>query len=83
MDVLAIRNLARQLEIQSSEADKATSELTSALAATEWKGSDQSRFVEQWNSQHGPAMRRASQLLKEAAEIARASAVAQERTSGL
>lgn len=82
MDVLAIRNLARQLDVQAGEAENATRELTGALGSTEWMGSDQARFVEAWNSQHAPAMRRAAQLLKEAAEIARTSATAQERTSG-
>jgi hypothetical protein len=81
MDVVAIRHLARQLEIQSNEAESATKELTSALAATEWKGADQTRFVDAWNVQHAPAMRRAAQLLREAADIARASAAAQEQTS--
>jgi len=82
MDVVAIRHLARQLEIQAGEADSATRELTNALGSTEWKGADQARFVEAWTSQHSPAMRRAAQLLQEAAEIARASATSQERTSG-
>jgi hypothetical protein len=82
MDVVAIRHLARQLEIQANEAESATRELTGALASTEWIGADQSRFADAWAAQHAPAMRRAAQLLQEAAEIARTSALQQERTSG-
>jgi uncharacterized protein YukE len=82
MDVLAIRQLAKQLDVQANEADQATRELTSALGHTEWTGADQKRFAEEWASQHAPAMRRAAQLLQEAAELARSSATAQERTSG-
>ena len=81
MDVVAIRHLARQLDTQASEAELAVRELTSVLAQTSWVGADRTRFTESWESQHAPAMRRTAQLLREAAELARNNANAQERKS--
>jgi uncharacterized protein YukE len=82
LDVAAIRHLARQLDTQSNEVALAANELTQAIDATSWFGSDQASFVQQWESVHRPALTRASELLGTASSIAQQSAVDQERTSG-
>jgi hypothetical protein len=81
LDLLAIQHLSRQLETQSREVTTAAAELTNLLNGTAWVGADRERFVQAWQSEHLPALRRSAGLLHEASQHAAQGAVAQEQAS--
>lgn len=81
LDVLAIRHLARQLDIQSTEVDAATNEITRLIESTDWFGADSRRFLEQWHALQVPQLRRSSGLLKQASHLASQGASKQEDAS--
>jgi hypothetical protein len=81
LDVLAIRHLARQLDQQSKEVDGAIRELTELIKSTEWYGVDSRRFLEQWEANRVPELRRAAEQLAEASRLASHGASEQERVS--
>lgn len=81
LDVMAIRHLARQLDIQAREIESASKELTSLIANTEWFGLDSRRFAEAWHANRMPQLRHAAQLLAEAAQLANRGASKQENVS--
>lgn len=82
MDVVAILLLARSLDEQSQHVTSSVSELGTAISTTEWSGNDQAVFAERWQSAHAPALRRVSELLREAAQAARSGVDGQRRASG-
>lgn len=81
MDVVAIRHLSRQLNTQADEVRAAANELNSLIVNTEWFGADQAAFVRDWEASSRPALLRASNLLREASQIAQQGAQDQERAS--
>ena len=81
LDVVAIRHLARQLDIQSAEVERATRELTSLIQSTDWFGADSRRFLDQWQSSRVPELAVASRLLKDASHLAKRGADKQEEVS--
>jgi len=81
LDVLAIRHLSRQLDVQSKEVDLAMRELTELIKSTEWYGVDSRRFTEQWEAIRVPELRRAAALLHEASQLAARGAANQEQAS--
>jgi hypothetical protein len=83
LDVLAIRNLSRQLEIQAGEVEAATRELAALIAETAWFGADHVRFVNEWETTQAPSLKKAGSLLREASAIATRGAQDQERTSSV
>jgi len=81
LDVLAIRHLARQLDIQSSEVEQAANELTRLIESTDWFGADSRRFIDQWHATQMPQLRKSSELLKQASHLATRGANKQEDAS--
>lgn len=81
LDVLAIRHLARQLDLQAGEVEAAARELTELIKSTEWYGVDSRRFLEQWEATRAPELRRAAGLLREASQLATRGASNQEQAS--
>ncbi|MBU1250725.1 MAG: hypothetical protein KJ659_11240 [Actinobacteria bacterium] len=81
LDVLAIRHLARQLDIQSAEVDQAANELTRLIESTDWFGADSRRFLEQWHATQVPQLKKSSALLKQASQLATRGATKQEDVS--
>lgn len=81
MDILAIQHLARQLDTQANEVERAVGDLTQLIQQTEWFGADSRRFQENWGSSQVPELRRAAGLLREASELARLGAKKQDEAS--
>ena len=81
LDIVAIRHLSRQLDIQSREVDGAMKEMTNLIAETAWFGADSQRFAEAWQANRVPELRNASRLLAEAPQLASRGAIKQENAS--
>lgn len=81
LDIEAVRRLSRQLHAQSDEVALATKELTTVVESTDWIGADHTAFLHEWQTQHAPALRRSSELLREAGDYAHQGGAAQEQAS--
>lgn len=81
MDVEQVRDLARQLNDKATQIDDLTSQLTSKLSGTEWKGADADRFRDEWTSNHQPALMRVAEALRDAGQKANSNADAQDQVS--
>lgn len=82
MDVLSIQHLSRQLTKQSSEVSAAVARIESLVDQVPWIGNDRDRFAQTWGVELAPKLRRAADLLREAAGEAQRGANEQERASG-
>ena len=60
MEIAAVRQLAMQLGAKADEIDQLAAQLTQQLAGTQWVGSDATRFRDDWQSVHVPALRNVS-----------------------
>lgn len=81
LDVVAIRHLSRQLDIQSQEVNTAAKNLTNLIANTEWFGLDSRQFAEAWQANRMPELQQAAKLLAEASQLATRGASKQENAS--
>lgn len=81
MDTAAVQALGRQLARQSSEVAAVMAEIEFSLEQTEWSGADRERFFADWTGQTRPAVRRASEILEDAARAAFEGAKRQEDAS--
>lgn len=81
MDLIAIQHLSRQLDTQSEEVRAASNQLASIIESTAWIGADRDRFVREWQSDYGPALRRSAELLREASVHAAQGAAGQDKAS--
>jgi len=82
MDIENVRKVAGSLDSESSHITSVLSSLSSALAATPWKGPDRDKFVEEWNNVHVPAIRKAASDMHLVSTQVTASINAQITASG-
>lgn len=81
LDAVSIQHLSRQLTKQSQEVSASASRIASLVEQVPWTGNDRDRFTHTWSVELSPRLRRASDLLKEAAGEAQRGADDQERIS--
>lgn len=81
LDVQQVRDLATNLDREADSIDQILSKLTGVLNGTQWSGPDATQFRNDWQGSHTTALRKVGQALRDAAQHARANAVAQEQAS--
>lgn len=81
MEIGAVRQLATQLGAKADEIDQLAAQLTQQLSGTQWVGPDATRFRDDWQSQHVPALRNVSSALRTARDAATRNADEQEQAS--
>ena len=81
MDTERVAALAVQMAEVADRVRAIESRLTGNLAATEWVGSDRTRFEADWTAQHVVALRQAAEALDEASRVASENVREQERAS--
>lgn len=81
MIIEEVEQLAAQLQQRAQEIEETIASLTSALAATTWKGPDHELFQETWHSSHVPALRNVMNGLLDAHNNAMANARQQREAS--
>ena len=81
MEIAAVRQLAMQLGAKADEIDQLAAQLTQQLAGTQWVGSDATRFRDDWQSVHVPALRNVSGAVRTARDAATRNADEQDQAS--
>lgn len=81
LDVQQVRDLGTNLDREADSIDQIISKLTGTLTNTQWTGPDATQFRNDWSSVHTAALRKVGQALRDAAQLARTNANAQEQTS--
>ncbi|QDH11101.1 hypothetical protein FE634_22025 [Nocardioides dongxiaopingii] len=81
MDTERVQDLARQMAEVADRVRAIETRLSAQLAATEWVGSDRTRFEADWTAQHVVALRQAADVLDEAAHVAADNVREQEGAS--
>ena len=81
LDVGAVRELAVQFGQRATDIDNLLQQLTTMLSGTAWQGADATRFRDDWNSRHAPALRNVANSLRDAQSQATSNAQQQEDAS--
>jgi len=81
MDIVAIGHLSRQLAIQAEEVQSAQREIDHLTRSTEWSGKDREDFLRGWDTELRVRMTHASQLLRDASNVAIQESRRQDDTS--
>ncbi|KAA9106458.1 WXG100 family type VII secretion target [Microbacterium rhizomatis] len=81
LDVQQVRQLSSQLNSKASDIQGILSQLTSALASTQWTGPDAEQFRSDWSGQHTASLKNVIAALQDASQKASSNASAQESTS--
>lgn len=82
-DLEAMDNLSSKLRVKSQQLATLRTTSTGQIGRLNvlWDGPDSRSFVQRWNSQHGPALARAVQVLEDAADTITRNRQAQDETS--
>lgn len=80
-DTDQVRRLAKQLDGNANDINILISQLTSAVQAVDWKGSDAQQFISDWNGTHVPGLKKVASALTAAAAAANRNAAEQESAS--
>lgn len=81
MDIVAVRNLSKQLKRRADEIEGIGHQLTAQLDSTPWVGPDRQQFHSEWNGRYRQALRTVVQGLEHAAVSATRNANEQEQAS--
>ncbi|MBT9258041.1 WXG100 family type VII secretion target [Phycicoccus sp. MAQZ13P-2] len=84
MDVDEVERVAGGLHQQSAALQQAISQITTLVnqAVHVWDGQDSRQFADWWNSQHKPALTKASHAIEELSRTAKKNAQDQRQVSG-
>lgn len=80
-DAPALFAFAAQVRERRANIAKATQKLSSLVSSADWKGPDRDKFIEEWTSQHAPALMDVCTGLDSAADRVVAAAQRQEQAS--
>jgi len=81
LDVQQVRALATAMDREADLIDVIQSRLTDLIADTRWVGPDANQFRSDWAAAHSTGLHKVSRGLRDAAQLARVSATAQEQSS--
>ncbi len=81
MDIVAVRQLAQQMNTKADEIRALSQQLTNQLQNTQWVGADRERFLGDWQSQYVTALSRVADGLVSASQAANQNALQQEQAS--
>lgn len=80
-DVDDLDHLGRVFLTSANRLDRSYNNVTSALRAVRWTGSDASGFAQSWSGSYGPTLRRAAVALRERSDALRKDAAEQREAS--
>ncbi|MDJ0321027.1 hypothetical protein [Pseudarthrobacter sp. PS3-L1] len=80
-DIQQLKDLGQRLVTGAQAIEDQKSQLTKALAGTDWKGPDADRFRNEWSGQHTAALNKVAAALKDAGQQAKKNAQQQETAS--
>lgn len=83
MDINAVRDLGKRLDQQAMTLEQTLKTIDGLIAqATNiWRGPDATRFIDEWRSQHSPALRKATDSVRTMGQTAVRNASEQEAAS--
>lgn len=76
-----VRRLAKQLDGNANDINSLISQLTSAVQAVDWNGTDAQQFISDWNGTHVPGLKNVVSALSTAAAVANRNAAEQDAAS--